>query len=165
MCVVADGTRLPFRSDTFGVSTCIDVLEHVPAPLRPALLYEMKRVTTSAVILHIPNAGTSRLFDRILYALSRDEHIRALTLDHLVIGTPRVGEIASVLPGCRVRRRRNAWLWLLLVLAYQAPRLRHLVAGLLYASLGWLDRCPPFYATMVEWCPSGAPGIRGHLDR
>jgi hypothetical protein len=156
---------LPFRPCTFAVSTCIDVLEHVPAPLRPALLYEMKRVTTSAVILHMPNAGISRLFDRILYTFSRDEHIRRLTLEHLVIGTPRVGEIASVLPGCRVRRQRNAWLWLLLVLAYQAPRLRHLVAGLLYASLGWLDRCPPFYATVVEWCPSGAPGIRAQLDR
>ena len=149
--VVGDGCRLPFREGVFHGSTCIDVLEHVPATCRPAVLSEMKRVTTSHVLLYMPNEDVCRPYERVLYHLSLDRNIRRLVLEHLTVGPPDLDEIVSTFPGCEVSEVRNAYLWLLFMVSSQLPGVGRWVAGPVYRLLFGLDGQPPFYSRLVEW--------------
>jgi SAM-dependent methyltransferase len=49
-----DGERLPFRDGAFDVVSALDVLEHVPAGRREAVIDEMCRVSADAVLLCAP---------------------------------------------------------------------------------------------------------------
>jgi len=56
--IQADGTRLPYKDDTFDLITAISVIEHVlPAERRPNLVSEMARCTSSGghIMFQIPN--------------------------------------------------------------------------------------------------------------
>lgn len=52
--IVADATDLPFPDQSFDVVVSLDVLEHIPAPLRTRAIAEMSRVSRRAVILGFP---------------------------------------------------------------------------------------------------------------
>lgn len=53
------GFELPFHSASFDCVTCIEVIEHIPAALRPTIMSEMQRVLTPGgrLILRCPHAG------------------------------------------------------------------------------------------------------------
>ncbi|WP_270954883.1 methyltransferase domain-containing protein [Stenotrophomonas sp. PI_27] len=52
--VVADATALPFPEQGFDAVVSLDVLEHIPAPLRAKAAAEMARVASRAVIVGFP---------------------------------------------------------------------------------------------------------------
>src|SRR3954470_24572942 len=52
--VCGDGTRLPFRDDTFDAVVMVHALEHIPAAVRTALAGEIKRVSRCGVVIHGP---------------------------------------------------------------------------------------------------------------
>jgi ubiquinone/menaquinone biosynthesis C-methylase UbiE len=45
---------LPFKSATFDLVVCLDMLEHIPAPLRQQAVVELERVTRGTLILGFP---------------------------------------------------------------------------------------------------------------
>jgi len=55
----AGAENLPFPSESFDYVTCLEVLEHLPANLRPAAFQEMHRVLRSGgkLLLTVPHAG------------------------------------------------------------------------------------------------------------
>lgn len=52
--VVADATALPFSDREFDAAVSLDVLEHIPAPLRASAIAEMARVAGRAVVVGFP---------------------------------------------------------------------------------------------------------------
>lgn len=55
--VVGDVKNLPFKSDSFELITCFEVLEHLPFEYFKEILLELNRTSKSYVILSIPDAG------------------------------------------------------------------------------------------------------------
>ena len=53
--VCCDITSLPINDDTFEVSICCQVLEHIPFDLVGKALAELKRITSGPVILSLPD--------------------------------------------------------------------------------------------------------------
>jgi glycosyltransferase involved in cell wall biosynthesis len=66
--VRADAAHLPFRADGVATSACIDVLEHVPAPVRGAVLGELARVTGEILVVGGPLGAAARRTDQRLAA-------------------------------------------------------------------------------------------------
>lgn len=65
-CDIVDDTRpalrasalhLPFRSDSFDVVLCCQVLEHIPFESSIAALAEFRRVCSTACVISLPHAG------------------------------------------------------------------------------------------------------------
>jgi len=100
--VRADGCRLPFRDRTFPAAITIDTLEHLPAETRPALLRELRRVTTGPVITACPVSSVESVAAELALgacyrALFATDH-RWLA-EHLARGLPTAAEIEAVLAG------------------------------------------------------------------
>jgi hypothetical protein len=55
--LIVDPHALPFRDATFDATTSLDVLEHVPADMRPGFVAEMLRVSAHRTILCCPLGG------------------------------------------------------------------------------------------------------------
>lgn len=53
------GVELPFEDASFDCVTCIEVLEHIPADLRPGILREIERVLTPGglFVIRTPHSG------------------------------------------------------------------------------------------------------------
>ena len=62
----ADGCRLPFKDKSFTTAVCVDVLEHIPPVLRPALVAELRRVTSDLLVVGGPMGAASERADRRL---------------------------------------------------------------------------------------------------
>ena len=52
--IQAEGTRLPFKSDSFDVVSALDVLEHIPPPSRADFLKELCRVSRDKIVVSFP---------------------------------------------------------------------------------------------------------------
>jgi SAM-dependent methyltransferase len=62
---VSGADQLPFPDGSFGVATCVEVLEHVPAELRRAAFREIHRVLEpeGRLVLTVPHAGWFAFLD------------------------------------------------------------------------------------------------------
>lgn len=97
--VLATGTSLPFRAGSFDAVLAVDVLEHVPANRRAALVREAARVSRGLVFLAGPLDGSAAAEDRVQRAL---EVLRGRTepwLDeHRAHGLPREVDVRAAVP-------------------------------------------------------------------
>ncbi len=87
----ATGTALPFEDDSVDGVICLDVLEHVPAHERAALLGELTRVARRYVLLAAPFATPGvAAADAALFALiqSRHGYVHTFLREHLGYGHP-----------------------------------------------------------------------------
>jgi len=55
--IVGDVKKLPFKSKSFEVITCFEVLEHIPFEYFRDTLKELKRVTKSHIVMSLPDSG------------------------------------------------------------------------------------------------------------
>lgn len=116
--VMADGLALPFAADTFDLVICFDVVEHVPAAARPALVAELARVSSGRLLLAAPCGAPARDADRAADALCRDRRGQPhrWLVEHLEHGIPERAELADLGATTGGRLLRSApytalWLW------------------------------------------------------
>jgi hypothetical protein len=89
--IQAEGTRLPFRSESFDVVSAMDVLEHIPPPSRADFLKELCRVSRDKIVVSFPyhdkniQNTESVLFDQIR-TLYNIEHLQLK--EHKAYGLP-----------------------------------------------------------------------------
>jgi hypothetical protein len=94
--LIVDPHALPFRDATFDATTSLDVLEHVPAPMRNGFVAEMLRVSGGRTVLCCPLGGPEHV------AAEEDVHAwyRELTgedhpwlVEHAERGLPTLPEL------------------------------------------------------------------------
>ena len=108
--LVADARRLPFPDRSFDVTVAVDMLEHVPAADRAAILAELCRVTARRVIVAGPVGSAALAADARLAELYRCRlgRLPAWLEEHLEHGFPEPAEIEAALrPHGRVRLLGN----------------------------------------------------------
>ncbi len=97
--VRATGTRLPFRNRGFDWVAAVDVLEHLPRPLRQDLIREATRVAREGVVFACPTEGSARAESahrRLLVALRG--HSNPWLEEHREYGLPKEEEILAAVP-------------------------------------------------------------------
>jgi GT2 family glycosyltransferase/ubiquinone/menaquinone biosynthesis C-methylase UbiE len=104
--VQGDAARLPFGDGAFSVVLSIDMLEHVTASDRPAVLREMVRVTRSGGVLLIaaPMGEAARQRDDWLAALWQRRFGRPnpWIAEHIEFGLPQRSQLEAALSGADV---------------------------------------------------------------
>ncbi|HLE54170.1 MAG TPA: methyltransferase domain-containing protein [Thermoplasmata archaeon] len=97
--VRATGTRLPFRDHSFDWVVAVDVLEHLPRPLRANLVAEASRVARGGIVFACPCRGSARAESghrRLLVALRG--HSNPWLEEHRECGFPAEEEILAAVP-------------------------------------------------------------------
>lgn len=100
--VRGDGRRLPFPDASFDVVISCDVLEHVPAPDRPAFLGELLRVARQGLALTAPFASPEVLAaEGLLFDYIRAElgHEQIQLREHRDLGWPELAGTRTLLEG------------------------------------------------------------------
>lgn len=150
----ADGCRLPFLDKAFTTTVCMDVLEHVPAALRPALVAELVRVTSDLLVVAGPMGAASESADRRLEGwLQRTTRpVPEWLEEHLATGLyPTVEELDRLVG--------RPPLWSGRGISISAHRLTQAAAGLRGGTaVGRAVTSSPIGRTTLAWVTSvGAP--------
>lgn len=97
--VEGDVTRLPFADGEFDVVVALDLLEHLPAELRPRALEELARVTRSRLIAGCPCGAKALTADRALarYYAIQPRATPPWLVEHLENGFPEPGVLVDSL--------------------------------------------------------------------
>ncbi len=103
----ASALALPFASQSWPVVVSCDTLEHIPPPLRRAMVRELARVTQRKLLLAFP---TGKAATECYAALGRDikKPHPAWLSEHLLLGLPDAAQTIEWLreAGWRVQLRR-----------------------------------------------------------
>ncbi len=97
--VRATGTQLPFRDRSFDWVVAVDVLEHLPGPLRVNLVGEAARVARGGIVFACPCRGSTRAeaaHRRLLVALRG--HSNPWLEEHRECGLPAEEDILAAVP-------------------------------------------------------------------
>lgn len=98
--IQGEGTKLPFRDESFDVAAALDVIEHIPDEKREEFLKEMCRVTKASVVISAPfrdskiEEAEALLFEEIK-RMHGVEHRQLL--EHRTFGLPEIGVISGAL--------------------------------------------------------------------
>ncbi|HTP65138.1 MAG TPA: class I SAM-dependent methyltransferase [Geobacteraceae bacterium] len=97
--VLLSGESLPFGDSSFAHVVSVDMLEHVPAARRPAVIRELIRVARERLFLAVPCGKKSEAHDRLLDDLYRARHGKSYPFleEHVVNGLPDVEEITGLI--------------------------------------------------------------------
>jgi SAM-dependent methyltransferase len=156
--VCADACHLPFRENAFDVAVSLDTLEHLPHPLRPIFIEELKRVAKQGVVLTCPLESADDHFraektDSCLsMAIAKRNGVQPGWLqEHLQRGHPTREDLLEVLPGAQVSGSDNCDAWLRFALLQQRLFL-WLLTGVYYLLfLRKQDTDPPYRQALVVW--------------
>lgn len=122
--VTARADQLPFAEAEFDAVLCVEMLEHVPAGQREAVLSELFRVARPGgrVVITFPADAAAARLDRELNERYRQRHgsDHPWVIEHIREGVPATGEVAATLRGIvgeqgtvAVRKHDPARSWLL----------------------------------------------------
>jgi hypothetical protein len=119
--VMASGTHLPFRDNSFDYVLCMEVLEHIPPDLRAPMVAEMLRVARKTVMISHPFGALTRLSDYLLYGIYGSARIIGIKkpwwlVEHLQNPYPDHRKyLRGVGDGCaiRIRGQENIFMHLL----------------------------------------------------
>lgn len=97
--IQGDVTRLPFEDGEFDVVLALDLLEHLPAELRPVALAELARVTRIRLIAGCPCGERALRADRVLarYYGLQPRAVPPWLVEHLENGFPVAEELQDAL--------------------------------------------------------------------
>lgn len=89
--------ELPFVDRQFPVAASVDVLEHLPADLRPRAVAELVRAASRAVIITFPSGKAARQVDEQYYQRleAAGDDIPDWLAEHLADEYPEVAEISQ----------------------------------------------------------------------
>lgn len=92
-------TDLPFADRSFRVVSCIDVLEHLPADVRPRAVQELVRVASDAVLIATPNGENAERCDAEFEAAlrRRGKPLPEWLVEHRAQTYPTVDSIVELL--------------------------------------------------------------------
>lgn len=136
--VIANSACLPFRTSSFDVIICVDVLEHLQIEMRHKAIEELKRVTKGALIIHVPCDSEDGE-----YAASVDDGWLQITLkrildardpnieEHLRLGPVMIESLVQQLPDSSVFAIQQSEVWRKHSLLSRLPYIR-LLSGLAY---------------------------------
>jgi SAM-dependent methyltransferase len=115
--------NMPFASESYDFTICIDVLEHLPANLRNDAVKELLRITNSKLIIAFPEGELSVKSDKLVCTvfekITRKKHI--FLREHAKYGLPEQTKILSAIkkysPTAEVKTERqvNINVWILTV--------------------------------------------------
>jgi len=161
--VCGDGTRLPFKDDTFDAVVMVHALEHIPEAIRPALVSEIKRVSRRGVVIHGPaGADAIELTRQFIDALeARGGVAPRYALEHLEYPMPMPEWLTTAFPGCRLQPRRNLQVELVTLLMAYTPIVRWFT-GYRNRQLAAADDKPPFVEYTMTWRKPAADATRSH---
>lgn len=112
--ILASGAELPFHDNSFEMSICMDVLEHVAPSLRAQVIHEALRVTKKHLIIGIPAGSVARESDHwlILWCKSKKIAIPKWLEEHMNYPYPDGSFIHSIVAGlsCYQQGNENVWL-------------------------------------------------------
>jgi SAM-dependent methyltransferase len=97
--IEGDVTRLPFGDGEFDVVVALDLLEHLPAELRPVALAELARVARTRLIAGCPCGERALRADRVLarYYAVQPRATPPWLVEHLENGFPEVEVLRDAL--------------------------------------------------------------------
>jgi GT2 family glycosyltransferase/SAM-dependent methyltransferase len=156
--VSADANRLPFANGVFDATVSADMMEHVPAGERRAVLAEMLRVTRpgGVVVVTAPMGAAAAWGDRFINRLytRRTGQGHPWLSEHLETGLPTADALRAMLDGlpkASVTVVRNAPLvgWIVLqgmtLKRRRRPRVERLLGLLMYVARS----LPPSYRRVL----------------
>jgi hypothetical protein len=116
------GDALPFRSGSFDLVASVDVLEHVPADARPALLQELTRVSSRALLVaapfRSPDVERAEAFVSTFIAETCG-YVQGQLREHRERGLPDLADTVRTLDGLGWHVRTfpygNLWRWVLMM--------------------------------------------------
>jgi SAM-dependent methyltransferase len=122
--VTASADALPFGDGAFGAVLCVEMLEHVPAAQREAVLSELFRVVAPGgrVVITFPADATAARLDRELNERYRRRHgsDHPWVIEHIREGVPATDDVVAMLReivgergSVAVRKHDPARSWLL----------------------------------------------------
>ena len=128
--VEARAEALPFADASFDAVLCVEMLEHVPAAAREAVLSELLRVLRPGgrLVLTFPADAAAARLDRELNERHRERHGRdhPWVIEHIREGVPATADVVALLErlggSVSVRKHDPARSWLLHQSLYGAGR-------------------------------------------
>lgn len=151
--ICGDGTKLPFKDDSFDVVTSVASLEHIPKQLRNSYLNELKRVCKQKVVIYVPVDEIGEKYDKRLYQIKEWFGFEDnWTKEHIENGLPKTDELKKIFPNGDFNGIQNAKVWLTVMVMEALPIVNLILPGIIYiVFLKWFDKRPPFYGLIISW--------------
>jgi len=107
--VLGTAAAMPFRDRAFDVVLAMDVLEHIPPPLRGGAVREMLRVTRGRLFLAFPTGRLAALYERDVNEFYKRQfgNDNPWLIEHIRNGLPDLAGVLQLFDGRKVTVSQN----------------------------------------------------------